>query len=50
MGREGWHWVTDGGLETDLIFHHDVDLPEFAAYPSKVSRVIPVFVLQRRAG
>jgi len=22
-----------GGLETDLIFHHDVDLPEFAAYP-----------------
>jgi S-methylmethionine-dependent homocysteine/selenocysteine methylase len=33
MGREGWHWVTDGGLETDLIFHHDVDLPEFAAYP-----------------
>jgi homocysteine S-methyltransferase len=26
-------WVTDGGLETDLIFHHQVDLPEFAAYP-----------------
>ena len=25
--------VTDGGLETDLIFHHGVDLPEFAAYP-----------------
>ena len=24
--------------------------PEFAAYPSKVSRVIPVFVLERRAG
>jgi len=28
-----WRWVTDGGLETDLIFHHGVDLPEFAAYP-----------------
>ena len=26
-------WVTDGGLETDLIFHHGVELPEFAAYP-----------------
>ncbi|MEO7267596.1 MAG: homocysteine S-methyltransferase family protein [Knoellia sp.] len=26
-------WVTDGGLETDLIFHHGVDLPGFAAYP-----------------
>ncbi len=25
-------WVTDGGLETDLIFHHGVDLPEFAAF------------------
>ncbi|RKT79583.1 homocysteine S-methyltransferase [Terracoccus luteus] len=25
--------VTDGGLETDLIFHHGVDLPHFAAYP-----------------
>jgi len=24
--------------------------PEFAAYPSKTSRVIPVFVLERRAG
>jgi S-methylmethionine-dependent homocysteine/selenocysteine methylase len=26
-------FVTDGGLETDLIFHQDVDLPEFAAFP-----------------
>lgn len=26
-------YVTDGGMETDLIFHHGVDLPEFAAYP-----------------
>jgi len=26
-------FVTDGGLETDLIFHHDVDLPYFAAFP-----------------
>src|SRR5689334_24761007 len=25
--------VTDGGLETDLIFHHGVDLPDFAAFP-----------------
>lgn len=26
-------YVTDGGLETDLMFHHGIDLPEFAAYP-----------------
>ena len=26
-------WVTDGGLETDLIFHRGTDLPEFAAFP-----------------
>ena len=26
-------YVTDGGLETDLIFHHGADLPEFAAFP-----------------
>ena len=26
-------YVTDGGLETDLIFHFDADLPEFAAFP-----------------
>lgn len=25
--------VTDAGLETDLIFHHGVDLPQFAAFP-----------------
>lgn len=25
--------LTDGGLETWLIFHRDVDLPDFAAYP-----------------
>jgi homocysteine S-methyltransferase len=25
--------VTDGGLETDLIFHHGADLPHFAAFP-----------------
>ncbi|GCD89378.1 homocysteine S-methyltransferase family protein [Nocardioides sp. LS1] len=29
----GTAFVTDGGLETDLIFHHGVDLPEFAAFP-----------------
>ncbi len=26
-------YVTDGGLETDLIFHHGVELPHFAAFP-----------------
>lgn len=26
-------FVTDGGLETDLIFHHGLDLPQFAAFP-----------------
>ncbi len=26
-------YVTDAGMETDLIFHHGVDLPEFAAFP-----------------
>ncbi len=25
--------VTDGGLETDLIYHRSVDLPDFAAFP-----------------
>jgi homocysteine S-methyltransferase len=25
--------VTDGGLETDLIYHHGMDLPHFAAFP-----------------
>lgn len=25
--------VTDGGMETDLIFHHGVDLPCFASFP-----------------
>jgi homocysteine S-methyltransferase len=26
-------YVTDGGLETDLLFNHGVDLPEFASFP-----------------
>ena len=26
-------FVTDGGLETDLLFHHGFNLPEFAAFP-----------------
>lgn len=30
---DGTSFVTDGGLETDLIFHHGADLPEFAAFP-----------------
>jgi S-methylmethionine-dependent homocysteine/selenocysteine methylase len=25
--------VNDGGLETDLVYHHGVDLPHFAAFP-----------------
>ncbi len=25
--------LTDGGLETDLIFNHNIDLPHFAAFP-----------------
>ncbi len=30
--------VTDGGLETDLIFNRGVDLPEFAAFRSSTTR------------
>lgn len=30
---QGRPMVTDGGMETDLIFHHAVDLPCFAAFP-----------------
>lgn len=26
-------WVSDGGLETDLIFHRGLELPQFAAFP-----------------
>jgi len=26
-------FVTDGGLETDLLFNHGVDLPHFASFP-----------------
>src|SRR5690348_3250508 len=26
-------WVTDGGLETDLLFRRGIDLPEFASFP-----------------
>ncbi len=33
-------FVTDGGLETDLLFHYGFDLPEFAAFP----------LLEHRAG
>src|SRR5829696_4521766 len=25
--------ITDGGLETTLVFHHGIDLPDFAAFP-----------------
>ena len=27
-----WRYVSDGGLETDLIFHHGLELPLFAAF------------------
>jgi len=30
---DGRSYLTDGGLETDLIFNHGIDLPEFAAFP-----------------
>src|SRR5215207_9250363 len=26
-------FLTDGGLETTLVFHHGIDLPLFAAFP-----------------
>ena len=30
---EGRLWLADGGLETAMIFHEGIDLPEFAAFP-----------------
>ncbi|HTC85630.1 MAG TPA: nitroreductase/quinone reductase family protein [Candidatus Acidoferrum sp.] len=39
-----------GDERQQLYDEHARLYPEFAAYPSKVSRVIPVFVLERRAG
>lgn len=29
----GTSWVSDGGLETDLLFNRGIDLPEFASFP-----------------
>jgi S-methylmethionine-dependent homocysteine/selenocysteine methylase len=29
----GQQVVNDGGLETDLVYHHGVELPDFAAFP-----------------
>lgn len=29
----GRPFISDGGLETDLIFHHGIDLPDFASFP-----------------
>lgn len=29
----GHRWVTDGGLETDLLFNRGIELPEFASFP-----------------
>ena len=25
-------FITDGGLETTLVFHHGIEIPEFAAF------------------
>jgi homocysteine S-methyltransferase len=33
MGMLDGRWVTEAGLETDLIFNHGIDLPAFAAFP-----------------
>lgn len=33
MGLLDGRWVTEGGLETDLLFNHGADLPGFAAFP-----------------
>jgi homocysteine S-methyltransferase len=30
---EGRPFLSEGGLETDLIFHHGIDLPDFASFP-----------------
>ena len=30
---DGRVFLTEAGLETDLIFHHDIDLPHFASFP-----------------
>lgn len=32
QSTDGIRFVTDGGLETDLIFHRGMDLPDFAAF------------------
>ena len=31
--REGVHYLTEGGQETELMYEHGHDLPEFALYP-----------------
>ncbi len=30
---DGRIFLSEAGLETDLVFHHDIDLPEFASFP-----------------
>lgn len=37
----GIRLVTDGGMETDLIYHHGVSLPKFAAFPSATTTATP---------
>ena len=39
----GMMCITDGGMETDLVFNHNVDLPEFAAYVLLRKKSGPVF-------
>jgi hypothetical protein len=31
-----WNYVADGGLETDRIFNHGAEMPEFAVVPLAV--------------
>ncbi len=33
QASDGQLFVADGGLETDLVFHHGIELPCFAAFP-----------------
>lgn len=50
---QGRPFVTDGGIETDLIFHHSVEMPHFAAFPlletlSRVNRSAIEMLFQLR--
>lgn len=58
-GTQDGLWLADGGIETDLIFHHGCTLPEFAAFvlldePAGVAALrsyyLPYLELARGAG